>query len=359
MKKKLLILTTQQFGYLTDTFKYCQYASEEFDITYICWNHDRPKMELPDVKVEYVSREGSLPVRNFRLLKTFDREIKKTYDAIFVNYARGISLVKFLHPSKNIVFDIRTLSVSPSFLRRSTYNFFLKLESLFFNEVSIVSDDIARKIGIKNYFLLPLGADAISTCAEKSASKSDDLHLLYVGTLRNRDIIKCVKGFHQYCEENSDKRAKFTIVGDSTHDELIEIKKYVSENNLENQILPIGRIPHDKLENYFEQANVGVSFIPMTKYYDSQPPTKTFEYLLSGIPVIATKTRANREILQNSPDSVLINDDENQFADAVARFKGNLSNVNSAAVAAGAQSFSWQSIIRERFVPLIKNVAGI
>jgi glycosyltransferase involved in cell wall biosynthesis len=316
-------------------------------------------MELPGVNVRYVTRQGSLPIRNFRLLKNFNAEIKKSYDAIFVNYIRGISLVKLLNPSKNIIFDIRTLSVSPSLLRRGTYNFFLKLESLFFKNVSIVSDDIAKNIGIKNYFLLPLGADAISPSSAKSAAKTDDLHLLYVGTLRNRDIIKCVKGFHKYCVRNLDEQAKFTIVGDSTHDELVEIKKYVTDNNLENQVITVGRVPHNELETFFKQANVGVSFIPMTKYYDFQPPTKTFEYLLSGIPVIATKTRANKEILINTSDSVLINDDENEFAGAVSRFKNNISNVNSAAVAAGVQTFSWKSIIQQRFVPLIRNIGEV
>lgn len=354
MKKKLLILTTQQFGYLTDTFKYCQYASEEFDITYVCWNHLRPKMDVPGVNLKYVSRKGSLPVRNFRLLKAFNTEIKKKYDAVFVNYSRGISLVKFLNPSKKIIFDIRTLSVSPSHLRRWSYNFFLKLESLFFTKVSIVSDDIARNIGIKNYFLLPLGADPIAS----PASKTDNLHLLYVGTLRNRDIIKCVKGFHAYCRKSFDKQAKFTIVGDSTHDELVEIKKYVADSGLEDQVFLTGRIPHNELETYFGQANVGVSFIPMTKYYDCQPPTKTFEYLLSGIPVIATKTRANEEILKNSPHSVLINDDENEFANAVSYFKNNASNVNSAAIAANAQAFSWKSIIHKQFVPMVRKISG-
>jgi hypothetical protein len=38
MKKKLLIINKIQFGYHTDTFKYCQYLKDEFDITYICFD---------------------------------------------------------------------------------------------------------------------------------------------------------------------------------------------------------------------------------------------------------------------------------------------------------------------------------
>lgn len=37
----------------------------------------------------------------------------------------------------------------------------------------------------------------------------------------------------------------------------------------------------------------------MTEYYDSQPPTKTFEYALSGLYVLATKTRENEKVITN------------------------------------------------------------
>lgn len=356
MKKKLLILSTQQFGYLTDTFKYCQYAGEEFEITYICWDYQKPKINLPGINVKYVSRKGSLIARNFRILKVFNQEIKNNYDAVFANYARGISFVKLLNPNKKIIFDIRTLSANPSATKRWIYNFFLKLESLFFNKVTIISDGVAKRIGIKNYSLLPLGADPVEIPVGKSSSKTDCLHLLYVGTLDNRDIIKCVRGFHLYCRKNKDKEAKFTIIGDSRQNELEIIKKYVYEHGLENQIFLTGRIPHDQLGTYFQEATVGVSFIPMTKYYDFQPPTKTFEYLLSGIPVIATKTHENKEILKNSSHSVLINDNENEFANAITLFKNNSVNMNSAQIAANVQLFTWKLIIKDRFMPLLKEI---
>lgn len=355
MKKKLLILTAQQFGYLTDTFKYCQHASEQFDITYVCWNYNRPEMHFPRVKVKYVSRRGNLAIRNFRLLKAFNQELKKDYDAVFACYTRGISLVKLLNPTKKIIFDIRTLSVSPSVSRRLAYDFLLKLESSVFDKVTVISEGLAESLRLKNYLLLPLGADRIF---DNQPAKTDSLHLLYVGTLQNRNIIKCVEGFHSYCRTSGDEAARFTIVGDSSGGELAEIKKYVLDSGLTNQVFLAGRVPHDRLSTYFEQANVGVAFIPITDYYDFQPPTKTFEYLLSGIPVIATKTQANKEILKNFQNSVLINDDKDEFADAVLHFRDNLSNVNSTLIQTSAEAFSWKLIINDRFIPIIKQISG-
>jgi nucleoside-diphosphate-sugar epimerase len=68
-----------------------------------------------------------------------------------------------------------------------------------------------------------------------------------------------------------------------------------------------GRVEHI----YFDIHNIGVSYIPMLKCFDNQPPTKTFEYLLSGMPVIATATNANKDII-NDVNGVLINDNSEE-----------------------------------------------
>ena len=61
----------------------------------------------------------------------------------------------------------------------------------------------------------------------------------------------------------------------------------------------IGRVPHHDLKKYFDEANVGVSFVPLLAHYQYQPPTKTFEYLMSGLYCIATSTIANKEIISD------------------------------------------------------------
>jgi glycosyltransferase involved in cell wall biosynthesis len=350
MKRKLLILSYTQFGYLTDTLKYCEYIRNEYDITYLGWDYGLPKIEMEGVKVEYISREGNIVKRNMVLLRAFNRKLKDPFDLVFANYFRGASLIRLLNPRKRMILDIRTLAVSASPAKRLLFNSSIRLESLFYKKVSVISAGVAGQLWGKGYHVLPLGADAVSS----PSGGKDDLHLLYVGTLQNRDIIKCVKGFHRYIEETGDKAAVFTIIGDSPYGELEEIRNFVVLKGMEKQVLCLGRIAHRDLARYFAAANVGVAFIPMTSYYDHQPPTKTFEYLLSGLAVIGTRTKENSNVLTGNAGAILIDDNEEEFAAALPEIKNILKEFDAAKSVESSQQYSWHSIVTNDFLPLIK-----
>ncbi|HTD92749.1 MAG TPA: hypothetical protein VK644_03010, partial [Chitinophagaceae bacterium] len=100
MKKRLLILSYTQFGYLTDTLKYCEYIRDEYDITYLGWDYGLPKIEMDGVRIEYISREGNILKRNLTLLRAFNRQLNNQYDLVFANYFRGACLIRLLNPGK-------------------------------------------------------------------------------------------------------------------------------------------------------------------------------------------------------------------------------------------------------------------
>ncbi|HEV7736851.1 MAG TPA: glycosyltransferase, partial [Chlamydiales bacterium] len=260
------------------------------------------------------------------------------------------ALIRLLNPGKKMILDIRTLAVSASPVKRLLFNSSIRLESLFFKKVSVISEGVAGQLWGKGYHVLPLGADAVSY----PSGKKDDLHLLYVGTLQNRDIIKCVKGFQRYVENTGDKTAIFTIIGDSPYGELAEIRSFIASKGLDKQVLCLGRIAHRDLNKHFAAANVGVAFIPMTTYYDHQPPTKTFEYLLSGLAVIGTRTKENSKVLTDNPGAVLIDDNEVEFAAALPKMKDILKYFDASKTVESSQQYSWHSIVTTDFLPLIR-----
>ena len=121
-------MASDQFGYSTTLLKYCQYSTSIFDITYIGWDYNLPKIELPAVKVKYVSREANLLKRNVSLLKAFHEEISLGYDLIFSTYVRGISLIKLLNPRSNFLMYIDTFGVMSNASKRFIYDAILKFE---------------------------------------------------------------------------------------------------------------------------------------------------------------------------------------------------------------------------------------
>ncbi|MGN6641312.1 MAG: hypothetical protein ACTHJ8_20545, partial [Mucilaginibacter sp.] len=148
MKKKLLILSASQFGYLTDILKYCEFAREEFDITVVSWDYGRQRIEMSGVTVKYVPRNSSLLTRNLKLLKTFSDEIKRGYNVVFANYSRGISLVRLLNLRSNFMIDVRTLCVNSKSSTRMLYDFFLRTEIRFFKHISVISEGVGHKLNL-------------------------------------------------------------------------------------------------------------------------------------------------------------------------------------------------------------------
>lgn len=349
-KKKVLIMASDQFGYSTTLLKYCQYSTSIFDITYIGWDYNLPKIELPAVKVKYVSREANLLKRNVSLLKAFHEEISLGYDLIFSTYVRGISLIKLLNPRSNFLMYIDTFGVMSNASKRFIYDAILKFEVSFFLNVAVISEGLAARLGRKNYKMLPLGGECFNT----EIKSFEELELLYVGTLDNRNMIDCVKGFRKYLQKQQieGKRTIFRIIGDGPNNELKEIQEYVKTNNLSENIKVLGYLPQNKLSPYFKSANVGVCYVPMFSYYDHQTPTKLFEYLISGLPVIATRTSENEKIIEPW-SGVITEDNPDSFCEGLNRLEEQKSAFDSSRIRNAYNKHTWKSVVESHFIPLI------
>ena len=352
-KKKILITASAQFGYSTTLLKYCQYASLVFDITYIGWDYKLPRIELGSVDVKYVSRDSNLLKRNLELLKAFHKEIKSGYDLVFSTYFRGISLVKKLNPKSNFLIYVDTFGVMPNPRKRCIYDLMLKSEVSLFKHVAVISDGLGKRLYRNEYEVLPLGGASFN-----SEPKSfDKLELLYVGTLDNRNMIDCVKGFHKFIEKTGFNRNNtvFKIIGDGPNDELEEIKTYVNTYDLSSHIHVLGYLPQHELAPYFESANIGVSYVPMLSYYEHQTPTKTFEYLISGLPVIATGILENKKIIKPW-SGVIIEDNVNSFCEGVIRLQEKKKGFCSEKIMKEYAVHTWENVVKAHFIPLVNRI---
>lgn len=341
MKDKLLIINQAQFGYHIDTYCYCKYLRDSFDITYICWDYTYSKIELDNISIHYISRMGNIAVRNIRFILYVLRELKKDYSFHIIKYFRGCSILRILNPSRLFLFDIRTGSVNTKAIHRNIYNFFMKTEARAFKNVSIISRSLAEKLGLlKRAYILPLGADVIS----ETNKTFESIDLLYVGTLNNRNIDQTIKGFSRFYHENIDKFSiSYTIIGNGYNNEIDDLKKFIASEDVSGAINLEGHVSHANLKSYFDQCNVGVSYIPKTKYFDVQPPTKTFEYLLSGMPVIATNTFENSAIV-NENNGVIVNDNPNAFYNGIQSILQNLEQYKSDVIRKNFMQFNWSNI---------------
>lgn len=352
--KKLIIIDQVQFGYLTDNFQHCKFLKDKFRITFICWHQNMPEIKMSGINIKYICRRGAMVNRSARFLKQVLAEIDREECIVFIKYFKWMALItRLLRPKSRFIFDIRTGSVHPVGFVRWYQDWQMKFESLFFKNITIISESLAAKLKMTSRsFILPLGAEVIS----ETPKSFERMNLLYVGTLFNRNIEKTITGFKMFFDEYKNViPLSYTIIGNGPGNEVNNLKKQVERCNIKEHVNIVGRVPYTQLKTWFHAANIGVSFVPVTDYYHYQPVTKTYEFLLSGMPVIATSTYENMQII--SPENgILIDDSSESFYDGLKRFWACRNSFDSRKIKKDTEEYTWEYIASKKLIPYLNNL---
>lgn len=293
--------------------------------------------------------KGGVQVRLafLNLLFKRKRQLQASESVNIVTYFAGCSLLLFF--VKNIVLDIRTLSVHPKPHVRMLFDAVLKLESLFFRRVTVLSESMRNKFFYsQNISVVPLGGPKF----EFQKKSSCEMRALYVGTLKHRNILSTVKAFHDFLMERPLISGRFDIIGRGDEAQREAINKYVRQNSLEGRIMFHGEVNFPEVTAFYLDSNVGLSYVPMTNYYDSQPPTKTFEYLLAGMFVIATDTSENRKIIKHG-NGCLTGDSRADILGGFIEAADSISYIDFSAIFSDSQKYSWDEIVQNYLIPMI------
>lgn len=349
--KKLLIISKEQFGYHTDIFKWCEHLRDEYDIEVITFS-GKPKVELTSVKNHYVSNKGQRSIRGIRYILYCIWRLLFFKGIVLVCYFRECRILKMCYPWKKMILDIRTLDVTKDSNTRKAEDAILKKTTEKFDYVTIISEGLRKKIGLSEAksAILPLGADKASTTV-KSFKK---LRLLYIGTLTNRDVDKTIEGLNIVLKKEHTIDIHYDIIGKGVGNELEELKQLVENYRLENFITLHGYIQHTELKPFLDNCNIGISFVPMTEYYEHQPATKTFEYILSGLYTIATGTYCNREIITDK-NGVIINDTPESFAESVIDIHNRKMEINGETINKTLDAYEWKNVVNKHMKRILND----
>jgi len=344
MKMPLLFVHQTQFGYHTGNIQYCKYLKDDFDITFLCWDYSYKKVEDLNINIIYVSRVGNMFIRNIRFIQNILKCLKSTnYQLAFIHYFTGSSIIPLLCRNKYALhIDIRTGAISTNTLKRSIYNTILRFESTFYKSQSIISSGLRNKLKIRSdAYILPLGANLL----EINRHCTQRLHLLYVGTLANRRIEDTIEGMKLFLTDEPNADIFYTIIGDGFQNEKQNLQNRIMQLGLQKHIAMKGYVPYHELIRFYEIVNVGVSYIPITPYFEYQPVTKTFEYLMAGMPVIATKTFENKQVV-NQLNGILIEDTPESFAKGINEMYNQLYSFDENSLRESVKNYEWGQIIQ-------------
>ena len=351
--KKLLIINKFQFGYHIDVYKWCRYLKDEYQIKVVTFDEGKPRVEMEGVSVCYISAKGSRLRRGLLYLVHTLMTILFFKGKIIVCSFPGCHLYKRILPWKHMHLDVRTMTISTEPVFKAKADEKLKLAASLFDSVSAISEGVARELSSERKIaILPLGAD-VESWKPKDYSH---INLLYIGTFNNRHIDVTIRALKSALDVlGSEARLHYDIIGDGKKGELDAYQKLVRELGLVSYVDLHGYVQHDKLKTYLEKCNVGVSYIPILPYYDCQPPTKTFEYALSGLYVIATGTQANKEVI-NSENGIIINDSLDDVTHAIISVYKNRECICEQRVRASLRDYEWSNIVKTKLCPILDSL---
>ncbi len=249
-----------------------------------------------------------------------------------------------LFPKRKIILDLRTLSISDDESVRKNQDSHLFQVTKQFPVCTVISNGIGEKIG-RTYKLIPLGAEELSL----ESKIFDWMRLFYIGTYNNRNLSVFIKGLANF-QKDYQTEITFDIVGAGNDEEENIIKQTIITTGVKGVTLH-GYLTHDEATPLFDKCNIGVCYVPVTDYYQNQPPTKLFEYLLSGMAVIATDTNSNVSVMDPTL-GVVIRDDVESVYEGLKIMSRNLASYNSSRIVGNSMKYHWRDIVKNNVLTL-------
>jgi hypothetical protein len=351
--KNILFIHPGQFGSQTSTYNYCLLLKDSYNIKYIGFDDGLKNMNLEGINYIHLSHSRNMLTNRIMFFKTIYNELKKTkYDFILVNYFIFCSVLSFLVKKKGVI-EIRSGYIYSSSIKRFIYNTILFIEVRFFKNITTISSGIVKYLRLpKRTHILPLGSK-LSLPIKKDF---ESLRVLYVGTFHERNINKTIHAFAKFYKEYNCKiNINYTIIGFGSKTEINNILNTIKILEMNDHVIYKGTIRSPLLDPYLKEHNIGMSYIPIKKHFENQPPFKTYEYLLNGLTVLATATKENKKVVTKQ-NGVLVGDSICDVYEGLVQIYKNRQCYNSLIIQKKAQQYSWDSIVNKNLIPYIEKI---
>jgi len=120
----------------------------------------------------------------------------------------------------------------------------------------------------------------------------EPIQLVYVGLLNyERNLMTLGRAVEKVNAEGM--AFVLSLIGDGT--ERLDLEKFALQTEGRVRIIP--PVPHDQVPGLLAQAHVGVLPYPDEEKYQVSSPIKLFEYIGSGLPVLATRIFCNTDVV--------------------------------------------------------------
>jgi glycosyltransferase involved in cell wall biosynthesis len=170
------------------------------------------------------------------------------------------------------------------------------------------------------------------------------LRLVYVGSIsgaRGRDVM-----LGALAMVNRQRRiATLTLVG-ATPEQAAECASLAQRLGIGDALTVVGRVPGGAVPGYLRNADVGLCLWEDIQHWRYNPPTKLFEYLVAGLPVMASNIRTHTQYVRHGENGFIFEYHADALAEAIGeawRRRGELPSMKGMALASGGK-YLWDGI---------------
>ena len=354
MKKKIIYISRSQIFSRLD-INLLDNLAQFYDINAISIfnNKEKIKNSLFENNYLYFVTNSNFFFRTRRYIWFLCKIIKFTKqnnaDLYYIVIFRLAFLLALLFPQKKFLLRLYTSNVSKNVIRNYIEDNITVFNCIFFKNIICGSSWIQKKFRIKPSKVYIIGPGGWGYESISTTNKSfNSLLLIYIGTLTNRNVEQTIKGFYRFYEEYKGKiDIQYTIMGTGHSEDVDKLKKNIEKYKLDNVVKYLGWVNDEIVKKYFDICNVGISYVPITSYYNNVEVTKTFEYIFSGIPVIATETNENKKVI-NEKNGILIQDNPDSFYLGLKEFYKRRHKFNSKNIRETCKNFSRNNAIKKQ-----------
>jgi glycosyltransferase involved in cell wall biosynthesis len=221
-------------------------------------------------------------------------------------------------------------------------------------------DLVSNRCNMNRLRLIYMGVDqSFSNVALSSHVRQINapLQLVYVGSVRKdrgRDVM-----LEALALANSKNTiAHLTIVG-ASEEQSEYCHEYVKKLGIENSVRIHCRVPGHAIPKYFRNADAGLCIWEDQPWYRFNPPTKLFEYLVAGLPVLASNIRTHTHYVQDGVNGLIFEYNSIDLAKAILRLWGMREELASMKIRTKESSgkYLWRTIEPE-FLGAIEEIAS-
>ncbi len=204
------------------------------------------------------------------------------------------------------VMDTRTLSMTPDekeTLRDKVRNLFIDFTNMITNRWAdgrtAITAHIAEVLKIPNNKLWGVWPSGVELEIFKEAwikrswpQTNEPIRMIYIGCMHyERNLMNLCKAVAQA----NKKKHKFTLTIVGEGNQQSELENFAKHSAKHIHIFP--SVPHSQIPSCLSKAHIGVLPFPDEEKFRVSSPIKLFEYMASGLPILATRIVCHTDVV--------------------------------------------------------------